>query len=514
MNDTLNTYLANIQESFARQDYDASLLLSRRLTAIGDTSGYEKPRLYGLIYIAQSYLGMAKMDSVYHYFELALPLAEKENDFWALATIYNALGGNAVFGEGNYSKGITYLTEGVKYAKDIQDTSRLILIEGNLAMAYYFMNDTTGLNYARDVFRMGNEAHKEYSIFVGSLICANLHWMVRDTVNALAYIESALPYVGMYDSTRETYALYADILLAMGEKDRAEMYYKEALDESIGVGLFSLANRYIGYAECLKERHEYDDAIKVLQLGLLAMDTIRSPINKHLIYYNLAEIYQLKSDYRTALSYFQKFYNEENRQLNIDTQRKINTLRMQYENQKHELELLAWKNKYNLMVMILVLSVFIFMSIYIWYYNRTKNYRQLLKQHQAALEKQEPKSQQMPEDKMSEMFDRLEKLMRETALYRQSDLSRDKVAQMLSTNRTYLSSVIKMSTGMTFTYYVNSFRINEAVKILSNPEDETPIKAIAADLGYNNLTTFYRLFEAAKGIPPSKYRETFTKRQN
>lgn len=61
---------------------------------------------------------------------------------------------------------------------------------------------------------------------------------------------------------------------------------------------------------------------------------------------------------------------------------------------------------------------------------------------------------------------------------------------------------------MSFPYYVNSFRINEAVRILSDPENDTPIKAIAWSLGYNNLTTFYRLFEAAKGMPPSKYRET------
>ena len=67
---------------------------------------------------------------------------------------------------------------------------------------------------------------------------------------------------------------------------------------------------------------------------------------------------------------------------------------------------------------------------------------------------------------------------------------------------------------MTFPYYVNSFRINEAVRILSNPEDNTPIKAIAGNLGYNNLTTFYRLFEAAKGMPPSKYRETVIQNAN
>ena len=180
---------------------------------------------------------------------------------------------------------------------------------------------------------------------------------------------------------------------------------------------------------------------------------------------------------------------------------------------------MEWRNKYNLAVMVTVLVVCVFVGLYVLYRNKVKNYRQLLKQHQAILEHQEMQSVHsvsvsLPQDRMKELYDRLEKMMREQELYRQSDLSRDKVAQLLSTNRTYLCSVIKQFTGMTFPYYVNSFRINEAVRILSNPEDDTPIKAIAGNLGYGNLTTFYRLFEAAKGMPPSKYRDTVIQNAN
>ena len=203
----------------------------------------------------------------------------------------------------------------------------------------------------------------------------------------------------------------------------------------------------------------------------------------------------------------------------LETEREINNVRMEYEQQKHEVELLEWRNKYNLAVMVSVLIVGVFVGLYVLYRNKVRNYRQLLRQHQAILEHQEtqsvhPSPMSLPQDRMKEMYDRLEKMMREQELYRQSDLSRDKVAQMLSTNRTYLCSVIKQFTGMTFPYYVNSFRINEAVRILSNPEDDTPIKAIAGNLGYSNLTTFYRLFEAAKGMPPSKYRDTVIQNAN
>jgi len=237
------------------------------------------------------------------------------------------------------------------------------------------------------------------------------------------------------------------------------------------------------------------------------------------MYLSLSGIYEDMGELGTALTYYKQYNEEANRQLNLEIERKISSIRREYDKQKHEVELLEWRNKYNLAVMAFVFAVCVFVGLYLLYRSKVKNYRQLLKQHQTILERQETRPAQtaavpMPQDKMKEMYDRLEKLMYEQELYRQSDLSRDKVAQMLSTNRTYLCSVIKSFTGMTFPYYVNSFRINEAVRILSNPEDNTPIKAIAGNLGYNNLTTFYRLFEAAKGMPPSKYRETVIQNAN
>ena len=323
----------------------------------------------------------------------------------------------------------------------------------------------------------------------------------------------------MYDQSREVYVLYADILRDIGKKDSSVIYYRKAFQEQSGSGIYSKADLYLGYAEFLKEDRRYDDAVSVLMDGLHMMDSVRSPAKKPMMYLSLSGIYEDMGDPGTALTYYKQYNEEANRQLNLEIERKISSIRREYDKQKHEVELLEWRNKYNLAVMAFVFAVCVFVGLYLLYRSKVKNYRQLLKQHQTILERQETRPAQtaavpMPQDKMKEMYDRLKKLMYEQELYRQSDLSRDKVAQMLSTNRTYLCSVIKSFTGMTFPYYVNSFRINEAVRILSNPEDNTPIKAIAGNLGYNNLTTFYRLFEAAKGMPPSKYRETVIQNAN
>ena len=517
--DSLDVYLAQIQDCFSRQDFDAALKLSYQLRNKGESEHDGRALLYGYVYIAQCYGGINRVDSMSLYFGKALPMAEKKNDYWALATIYNSLGGNTAFGEGDYSQGIAYLIEALRYAENIRDTSRLMLVKNNLAMAYCFINDSTGLIYAQDVYRNGVDNNNIYRIFQGAMISANLYWMMRDTANALRYVKEALPYVEMYDQSREVYVLYADILRDIGKKDSSVIYYRKAFQEQSGSGIYSKADLYLGYAEFLKEDRRYDDAVSVLMDGLHMMDSVRSPAKKPMMYLSLSGIYEDMGDPGTALTYYKQYNEEANRQLNLEIERKISSIRREYDKQKHEVELLEWRNKYNLAVMAFVFAVCVFVGLYLLYRSKVKNYRQLLKQHQTILERQGTRPAQttavpMPQDKMKEMYDRLEKLMYEQELYRQSDLSRDKVAQMLSTNRTYLCSVIKSFTGMTFPYYVNSFRINEAVRILSNPEDNTPIKAIAGNLGYNNLTTFYRLFEAAKGMPPSKYRETVIQNAN
>ena len=517
--DSLDVYLAQIQDCFSRQDFDAALKLSYQLRNKGESEHDGRTLLYGYVYIAQCYGGINMVDSMSLYFGKALPMAEREKDYWALATIYNSLGGNTAFGEGDYSQGIAYLIEALRYAENIRDTSRLMLVKNNLAMAYCFINDSTGLIYAQDVYRNGVDNNNIYRIFQGAMISANLYWMMRDTANALRYVKEALPYVEMYDQSREVYVLYADILRDIGKKDSSVIYYRKAFQEQSGSGIYSKADLYLGYAEFLKEDRRYDDAVRVLMDGLHMMDSVRSPAKKPMMYLSLSGIYEDMGELGTALTYYKQYNEEANRQLNLEIERKISSIRREYDKQKHEVELLEWRNKYNLAVMAFVFAVCVFVGLYLLYRSKVKNYRQLLKQHQTILERQETRPAQtaavpMPQDKMKEMYDRLEKLMYEQELYRQSDLSRDKVAQMLSTNRTYLCSVIKSFTGMTFPYYVNSFRINEAVRILSNPEDNTPIKAIAGNLGYNNLTTFYRLFEAAKGMPPSKYRETVIQNAN
>ncbi|WP_290139158.1 AraC family transcriptional regulator [uncultured Dubosiella sp.] len=69
----------------------------------------------------------------------------------------------------------------------------------------------------------------------------------------------------------------------------------------------------------------------------------------------------------------------------------------------------------------------------------------------------------------------------------------------------YASRMIKKHTGKTFKELVNEERMKRAMVLLKDPD--IPISDIAVEVGINNLTMFYKRFEAYSGMTPGKYRQ-------
>ena len=117
----------------------------------------------------------------------------------------------------------------------------------------------------------------------------------------------------------------------------------------------------------------------------------------------------------------------------------------------------------------------------------------------------------MTRDKAKDIIDALERLMRDEKAYKDPMISKENLADKLSTNRTYLSQAIKDTYGMNFTGYINSLRIHEAVRLLSDPTIDIPLKALSSDLGFSSNTTFYSHFKNETGMTPSAYRAMIMK---
>lgn len=136
--------------------------------------------------------------------------------------------------------------------------------------------------------------------------------------------------------------------------------------------------------------------------------------------------------------------------------------------------------------------------------------RRLREQLEKALaDRKESAAQRAPglsDDRRQEMFASLEKLMNEEKAYRQTDLSLEKAAAMLKTNRTYLSQIVNECTEGSFSTYINSFRLQEAIELLSDPDNDEPLKNVGLEVGFSSPSNFYSLFRQKVGVSPSVFR--------
>ncbi|MBM7540291.1 AraC family transcriptional regulator [Amphibacillus cookii] len=83
------------------------------------------------------------------------------------------------------------------------------------------------------------------------------------------------------------------------------------------------------------------------------------------------------------------------------------------------------------------------------------------------------------------------------------------IAEKLNMNSYNLSKYIKKTTGKTFKVILQERRLEEAKSLLNYTD--LAVEHIATEIGYDNLSYFYRLFKLKFGCTPSVYRKALYK---
>lgn len=78
------------------------------------------------------------------------------------------------------------------------------------------------------------------------------------------------------------------------------------------------------------------------------------------------------------------------------------------------------------------------------------------------------------------------------------------VAKVINYNTSYVSSLFVAYTGLNFKTYLDSFRINKAVKLIKRTE--CTISDISSQCGFNNIRTFNNVFRKITGMTPMDVR--------
>lgn len=90
-----------------------------------------------------------------------------------------------------------------------------------------------------------------------------------------------------------------------------------------------------------------------------------------------------------------------------------------------------------------------------------------------------------------------------------NDISMQDAARAVNYSETYFSKMFKQQFGLNFTAYLTEYRMEEAKKLLKQPN--VSVKEIGTRVGYADSNYFARVFKRMYGISPSEFRRDFLK---
>ena len=517
-------------------DYSKTITYAECLKNTGDKIKNPLFHLYSYIYQGQAQMMSGRDKVAKKNLNLSLDLATKLSNDSLLCSVYGSFGLYAANIDTDYYRAIQWLYKGITLAQQNNYQQQYALLLSHLANIYYLKRDPAGLKYSLECYELGHSLNNPYIIYSGAVNSAYMYFLTKQNEEAMKYIHEAETLMlenDFYDQAH-TYNLFGNLLYDLGEYTQAIKYYKEAMKDKQAAQTSSIVYAHLGYARVLKKQRKYEEAIPLLKQGIAISYARTNAVHRNELYENLSSCYEYLHQYPEALNYYKVFRLENDSLFNKDKERDLSEMRFRYDTERQEnlikqskLDVMQKEQRIQQQTFILIIIFIVLGLLYYLYRRKNKLYLSIVKQNQEAIKRETELNRRirmleqtdktvspqekyagssLTDEKYYELFRDLEHLMRENKIYKDNTITKEKVAELLGTNRTYLSRVINEQSKQSFTHYVNSFRIEEAVRLLSDPTNDTPLKAISADLGFNSISTFYNLFQSTVGMTPSQYR--------
>ncbi len=433
------------------------------------------------IQIADCYLNIHLYEKSIYYCNKAYPIFKKENDIKSLVHLYIKMYNN-LFLYSNDSTGYEYIEIAQKIADSTKDSLLQSELKFNIGKYYYrnkqYSNAIYYYRVARDlVTKKGSDQEIIIAIF------------------------QHLAYTYMQDSVEHACSLNNYILTSSLKNNKLPL----------------LGNAYLGKANCFAKKGQKDSAEYYLDLSEHYRLLYGKPESSQGYYYKMYEVSLIAKSYERALRYLNTSYNQklESISQNNDSILMMNRMQLDYKIQRDKINELKFINqsykkssiirRYIAIFIILILLIAITTILvtekrHHYIFSIYKLFRKI----RQKITKSENDSLLIRDEEL--IYERIKKLLAEKKIYRDSDLSLQKLSSILDTNTTYLSIIINKKFGDPFKTVLNRFRIEEAKNILSSDQiNRYTIDGIAKSVGYNSRSAFYSSFRQITGMSPKEF---------
>lgn len=517
---------------------DSVIIYTRPVLRNSIAAGDTLCALYSGVYMAQAWLFMEQADSALYYLDCMGPYVERQQDDVLKYLYYSIYGGYAIKAELNYSKAMEFYQKAYKYAVSTLSPGNSLSVLMDIIYIFYIRSDRQGMEYAREAYELVQSSPSIDNRCSASLMMAMMLHICDEDSDALKHVETA------WSLAREgrvvtLYALickvYGDIYTSTGDYRNAERYYTSALEfthyADAGTEMFV----YLDYGRMLMAKGESARAEEMFDKGLeisyrygnheCRRELLYSLVDNSLIQNHNEEAVYWLENYRSYLD------SVSNRRRELEFGSMLMSIqKMKYENmaQAAELDHLKTRQRMLIYIAVLLIAVLVMLFLLFFYRHQRNTYRLLIEKHQRYVEefkkkqeleasvkqeKEQTQDNNAYEEADRELFARAETLMRDQKVYRLKSLTRDSMAEMLGTNRTYFSRAVNNVSGKSFSDWLNSWRVMEATMVMSDISQDVPLKQLADDLGYSSLSVFYRSFQKETGVTAGRYMKEVRLRQ-
>ena len=111
---------------------------------------------------------------------------------------------------------------------------------------------------------------------------------------------------------------------------------------------------------------------------------------------------------------------------------------------------------------------------------------------------------------MDELKERIMDVVVMQKKFKDKNYSARQLAQDLGTNSRYVSAVVNVRFRMNYTTFINKYRIEEAMSILTDKRyEDLRMEQVSDMVGFSNRQSFYASFYKFTGITPKEYRTKY-----
>ncbi len=470
----------------------------------------------------------------------ALKIEEANNLTENKATILNNIG-LYYKNLGDYEKAIEYGIDALKISEELGDKKLIAYCNINIGCLFIAIDEPDkALEYMNKALQLNVELECPEGQSKCLINIGTIYFNQKKYSLALQNHNKSLELNKKYNGQAEMSINYHNIGLVyykLEKYDTARKYFKKSLAISEQIGNKN-GITYLSLSNLETKLKNYKLAEIFCLKSLELFEQTNEHESRQLSFKQLANIYTLTGKYKKAYNTYIKADTIKDSLFNIEKAERIAQIEEKYLNEKNKKQIQALeyeteikqteifhRKKLQTVYLIgFVSAIAAIIIIFIQHRKKNSAYRFLVKKNidllnnenelknikeQVIVNKSNNNNTTLTDDKKEEILSKLNQLFEIDKIFNDYNLTIDKLAKKISTNRNYLSQIINEEYGKNYSDFINEYRVKETMLMLScsKKSKQFSIEAIAKEAGFKSVSSFNFAFKKHTGITPSVFKQ-------